>query len=62
MKKYATGVGLVREEFIIPPLIEDGCRVLSEMEQNRLKRGRNEPEVYVMCEITAGGIQRVRRL
>ena len=60
-EKIFDGVGLARED-PSSPLIEDGRRVLSEMEQNGLKRGLNEPEVYVMCEITAGGIQRVRRL
>lgn len=52
MKKYSTASAWP-ERNPSSPLIEDGRRVLSEMEQNRLKRGLNEPEVYVMCEITA---------
>jgi pyruvate,water dikinase len=36
--------------------IEEGKKVLNEMEGNGLKRGKNELEVYVMCEIPSNVI------
>jgi hypothetical protein len=53
MKKYSTA-SVWPERNSSSPLIQDGRLVLTEMEQNGLKHGLNEPEVYVMCEITAG--------
>jgi hypothetical protein len=52
MKKYSTA-SVWPERNSSSPLIQDGRRVLTEIKQNSLKRGLNEPEVYLMCEITA---------
>ena len=52
MKKYSTA-SVWPERNSSSPLIEDARRVLTEMQQNGLKRGLNELEVYLMCEITA---------
>jgi len=60
MKKYSTASAWP-ERNPSSPLIEDARRVLSEMEQNGLKRGLNEPEVYVMrdhCQQVSRGYQR----
>jgi hypothetical protein len=53
VKKYSTA-SVWPERNSSSPLIEDTRRVLTEMQQNGLKRGLNELEVYLMCEITAG--------
>ncbi|RLE42084.1 phosphoenolpyruvate synthase [Candidatus Woesearchaeota archaeon] len=71
-EKYAPAFGLecmafkkVREEFglknvkIMVPFcrtVEEGKRVLAEMEKYGLKRGKDELEVYVMCEIPSNVI------
>jgi len=53
MKKVREEMGLSNVKLMIPfcRTVEEGRRVLSEMEQHGLKRGLNELEVYVMCEI-----------
>jgi len=51
-------MGLSNVKLMIPfcRTVEEGRRVLSEMEQHGLKRGLNELEVYVMCEIPSNVI------
>lgn len=53
MKKVRDEMGLTNLKIMIPfcRTVEEARRVLSEMEQNGLKRGDNGLEVYVMCEI-----------
>ncbi|MBU2214104.1 phosphoenolpyruvate synthase [Patescibacteria group bacterium] len=48
-----TKMGLTNLKVMIPfcRTIEEGKRVLKVMEKNRLKRGKDGLEVYVMCEI-----------
>jgi pyruvate,water dikinase len=58
MKKVRDEMGLSNVKLMIPfcRTVEEGRRVLSEMEQHGLKRGLNELEVYVMCEIPSNVI------
>ena len=58
MKKVRAEMGLSNVKLMIPfcRTVEEGRRVLSEMEQHGLKRGLNELEVYVMCEIPSNVI------
>jgi len=53
MKKVRDEMGLTNVKLMIPfcRTIEEGRRVLGEMEKHGLKRGVNKLEVYVMCEI-----------
>lgn len=53
MKKVRGEMGLVNMKLMIPfcRRIEEGKRVIQEMEKNGLKRGKNGLEIYVMCEI-----------
>ncbi len=53
MKKVRGEMGLVNMKLMIPfcRRIEEGKRVIQEMEKNGLKRGENGLEIYVMCEI-----------
>jgi pyruvate,water dikinase len=53
MKKVREEMGLVNMKLMIPfcRRIEEGKRVIQEMEKNGLKRGGNGLEIYVMCEI-----------
>ena len=53
MKKVREEMGLVNMKLMIPfcRRIEEGKRVIQEMEKNGLKRGKNGLEIYVMCEI-----------
>ena len=53
MKKVREGMGLVNVIPMVPfcRTIEEGKRVLAEMETNGLVRGNNGLKVYVMCEI-----------
>ena len=53
MKRVREGMGLKNLIIMIPfcRRVEEGEKVLAEMAKNGLKRGENELEVYVMCEI-----------
>jgi pyruvate,water dikinase len=58
MKKVRDEMGLSNVKLMIPfcRTLEEGRRVLQEMEKHGLKRGVNELEVYVMCEIPSNVI------
>jgi len=58
MKKVRDEMGLDNVKLMIPfcRTVEEGRRVLVEMEKNGLKRGVNQLEVYVMCEIPSNVI------
>jgi pyruvate,water dikinase len=58
MKKVRDEMGLNNVKLMIPfcRTVEEGRRVLREMEQHGLKRGVNDLEVYVMCEIPSNVI------
>jgi pyruvate,water dikinase len=53
MKKVRDEMGLTNVKLMIPfcRTVEEGRRVLGEMEKHGLKRGVNDLDVYVMCEI-----------
>jgi len=58
MKKARDKMGLKNVKLMIPfcRTVEEGKRVLREMEKNGLKRGKNKLEIYVMCEIPSNVI------
>ena len=58
MKKVRDEMGLSNVKLMIPfcRTVEEGRRVLKEMEKHGLKRGVNQLEVYVMCEIPSNVI------
>jgi pyruvate, water dikinase len=58
MKKVRDEMGLTNVKLMIPfcRTVEEGRRVLREMEKHGLKRGQNHLEVYVMCEIPSNVI------
>ncbi|MBW2999258.1 phosphoenolpyruvate synthase, partial [Candidatus Woesearchaeota archaeon] len=58
LKKVRDEMGLKNLKIMIPfcRSIEEGKKVLAEMEKNGLKKGENELQVYVMCEIPANVI------
>jgi pyruvate,water dikinase len=53
MKKARDEMGLRNVKLMVPfcRTVEEGRRVMAEMEKNGLTRGENGLEVYVMCEI-----------
>jgi pyruvate,water dikinase len=53
MRRVREEMGLVNVKLMIPfcRTLEEGRRVLAELEQNGLVRGHSGLEVYVMCEI-----------
>lgn len=53
MRKVREEMGLANVKLMIPfcRTVEEGRKVLGEMERHGLKRGENGLEVYVMCEI-----------
>ena len=57
-EKSQDEMGLNNVKLMIPfcRTVEEGKKVLKEMEKNGLKRGQNELEVYVMCEIPSNVI------
>jgi len=59
MVKVRDEMGLKNLKLMIPfcRTVEEGRKVLAEMEKNGLKRGRDGLEVYVMCEIPNNVIQ-----
>ena len=58
MKKVRDEMGLRNVKLMVPfcRTVEEGRRVLEEMEKHGLKRGINELQVYVMCEIPSNVI------
>jgi len=58
MLKVRNEMGLHNVKLMIPMCrtVEEGKKVLAEMEKNGLKRGENGLEVYVMCEIPSNVI------
>jgi pyruvate,water dikinase len=58
MKKVRDEMGLRNVKLMVPfcRTVEEGRRVLEEMEKHGLKRGDNKLEVYVMCEIPSNVI------
>ena len=58
VKKVRDEMGLTNLKLMIPfcRTVEEGRRVLAEMEKRGLKRGTNGLEVYVMCEIPSNVI------
>jgi pyruvate,water dikinase len=58
MKKVRDEMGLTNVKLMIPfcRTIEEGKRVIAEMEKHGLRRGQNQLEVYVMCEIPSNVI------
>ncbi|MDP3541027.1 MAG: phosphoenolpyruvate synthase [Elusimicrobiota bacterium] len=58
MRKVRETMGLKNLKLMIPfcRTVEEGKKVLAEMEKHGLKRGENGLEVYVMCEIPSNVI------
>jgi pyruvate,water dikinase len=57
MKKVRDEMGLSNVKLMVPfCTVEEGIRVLAEMEKHGLKRGVNQLQVYVMCEIPSNVI------
>jgi pyruvate,water dikinase len=58
MKQVRDTMGLTNLKLMIPfcRTVEEGRRVLAEMAQHGLERGKNGLEVYVMCEIPSNVI------
>ncbi|MEK7713759.1 MAG: putative PEP-binding protein, partial [Deltaproteobacteria bacterium] len=58
MKKVRDVMGLSNVKLMVPfcRTVEEGKKVIAEMEKNGLKRGENGLEVYVMCEIPSNVI------
>lgn len=58
MKKVRDKMGLTNLKLMVPfcRTVEEGQRVIAEMEKHGLKRGENGLEVYVMCEIPSNVI------
>jgi pyruvate, water dikinase len=58
MKKVRDEMGLTNVKLMVPfcRTIEEGRKVIAEMEKHGLKRGEADLEVYVMCEIPSNVI------
>lgn len=58
MKKVREGMGLSNVKLMIPfcRTVEEGKKVIAEMEKHGLRRGENALEIYVMCEIPSNVI------
>ena len=58
MKKVRDAMGLVNLKLMIPfcRTVEEGRKVIAEMEKHGLRRGEKGLEVYVMCEIPSNVI------
>ena len=58
MKKVREEMGLTNVKLMIPfcRTVEEGKKVVAEMEKHGLKRGENALEIYVMCEIPSNVI------
>lgn len=59
MKKVREEMGLTNLKLMIPfcRTLDEGRKVLEEMKKNGLERGKNDLQVYVMCEIPNNVIQ-----
>ena len=57
-KRVREGMGLTNLKLMVPVVrtVEEGRRVLSEMEKNGLVRGERGLEVYMMCEVPSNVI------
>ena len=58
IRRVRDDMGLTNLKVMIPfcRTLEEGRRVLLEMEKNGLRRGENDLEIYVMCEIPSNVI------
>ncbi|RLG13219.1 MAG: phosphoenolpyruvate synthase [Candidatus Nanohalarchaeota archaeon] len=58
LKRVRDDMGLTNVKIMIPfcRTVEEGKKVLAEMEKHGLKRGKNNLEIYVMCEIPSNVI------
>jgi pyruvate,water dikinase len=58
MKKVREEMGLTNLKLMVPfcRTVEEGRKVIAEMEKHGLKRGENALEIYVMCEIPSNVI------
>lgn len=58
MKKVREEMGLTNVKLMIPfcRTVEEGKKVVAEMEKHGLRRGENALEIYVMCEIPSNVI------
>jgi pyruvate,water dikinase len=58
MKKVRDEMGLTNLKLMIPfcRTVEEGRRVVAEMQRNSLRRGENGLELYVVCEIPSNFI------
>ena len=58
MRKVRDEMGLTNVKLMVPfcRTVEEGRKVLAEMQQHGLQRGQNGLEVYVMCEIPSNVI------
>jgi len=58
IKKVRDEMGLTNLKVMIPMCrtVEEGRKVLAEMEKNGLRKGENNLQVYVMCEVPANVI------
>lgn len=58
MKKVRDEMGLTNVKLMVPfcRTVDEGRKVIAEMEKNGLRRGENGLEVYVMCEIPSNVI------
>ena len=59
MRRVREDMGLTNVKLMIPfcRTVEEGKKVLSEMEENGLKQGENDLEIYVMTEIPSNVMQ-----
>jgi len=57
-KKVRNEFGLTNVKIMVPfcRTVDEGKKVIAEMEKNGLKQGENKLEIYVMCEIPANVI------
>ncbi|MCK4884336.1 MAG: phosphoenolpyruvate synthase, partial [Candidatus Diapherotrites archaeon] len=58
LKKVREEMGFTNVKIMVPfcRTVEEGKKVLAEMKKNGLQRGKNDLEVYVMCEIPSNVI------
>jgi pyruvate,water dikinase len=58
MKKVRDEMGLTNVKLMVPfcRTVDEGRKVIAEMEKNGLRRGERDLEVYVMCEIPSNVI------
>ena len=58
LKKVREEMGFTNVKIMVPfcRTVEEGKKVLAEMKKNGLQRGKNDLEIYVMCEIPSNVI------